>query len=478
MNGRLKRLFTAASIVYVNQVMIMLATIGVNFQVIAHLGAHRFGIYSTVLAYTSFFCIFTFSSGIDELVIKDLSRGDADRKTVDEYLTTVFLMRMALGATAFLLSCAGAYLLGYDDFLQHLILIFSLSMLFSFHRRNSLFVVMPTVYERRLLPELTTLIITTAVLGAKLFLASTDAPLTWFVAADLFLVWGLSAAFLLWALHRRHFSINFSHFRPSLIKTFLSKGAATALGTFFIMVSMRVDQVMLSKMIGMDAVGIYSVAVQLVEGFSFLPVIASSLLLPIFSRNRQNPSLMHDMLSISFRTAAWLSLSIVIIYWAAGEHILKFIWGNTYSASLAPLRILAWSEVFVFIGTLNWIAGISYGFINYYIVINAVLSGLNVALNLALIPRYGVTGAAISTCVSYGFGFLLMWLFPRLRGLSRIIWRQTLPLAAAVALPALCFSDSLAHSGLMWTVIITLMTLAVFYANFQQVQRIIARSKG
>jgi O-antigen/teichoic acid export membrane protein len=71
MNGRLKRLFTAASIVTINQSLLMLATIGVTFKVIAHLGAHRFGVYSTVLAYASFFCILTFSSGIDELAIKD-----------------------------------------------------------------------------------------------------------------------------------------------------------------------------------------------------------------------------------------------------------------------------------------------------------------------------------------------------------------------------------------------------------------------
>ncbi len=475
MNDRLKRLFTAASIVYVNQALIILATVGVNFKVIAHLGAHRFGIYSTVLAYTSFFCIFTFSSGVDELVIKDLASGDADRRTVDEHLTTAFVIRLVLGAAAFLLSCAGAYLLGYDDFLRHLILVFSLSMLFSFHRRNSLFVIGPTIHERRLLPELATFLITTAVLGLKLFLAAADASLTWFVAADLSLVWGLSAAFLLGGVRWGHFSIHPSRFRPGLVKAFLSRGAATALGTFFIMISMRVDQVMLSKMQGMEAVGIYSVAVQLVEGFNFLLVIAGSLLLPIFSRNSQKKLIMLDILSISFRTAAWVSLSIVVLYWAAGEHLLSFIWGTTYSASLAPLRILAWSEVFVFIGTLNWIACICYGFLNYYLIINFVLAVLNVALNLALIPQYGPTGAAASTCISYGFGFVLMWFFPRLRELSRIIWRQSLPLAAGVAVPAFCFSDSLAHSGLMWAAIIALMTLAVIYANFQQAQRLMAR---
>jgi len=457
---------------YVNQAVIIIATILVNFKIIAFLGPYQFGIYSTVLAFASFFTMLTYSSGIDELAIKDLSEISANKHARDVYFSTIFLMRLALGVVACCLSIIGSILLKYDRTIVTLVAIFSLSMLFSFHRRNSLFLVHHIAREQRLGPELIMLVATISVLTLKLLLTRIGSRLDWFVISDLILIVGISASFCALALKKNYIRVKLNLFDFKLSMSLLKKACSIALVTFFTMLAMRIDQVMLSKIKGMSAVGIYNLAVQLVEGFSFVPIIASSLLLPIFARNIHNKKIMDIILSISFRTAAWASLLIVAVYWLAGETILRFIWGDQYIESLMPLKILAWSEFFVFIGVINWAACISYGFQNYILIITVITTSLNILLNILLIPTHGVTGAAFSTCISYGSGIILMCAFAELRNLARIIWKQTLPIAAVVFL-LICIGRNYFNFKTSVVVIsLGLISVALLIMNIKQGRRI------
>lgn len=471
-NNRIARLLTTATFMYVNQAVIIIATLLVNFKVIAFLGPYQFGIYSTVLAYASFFTMLTYASGIDELAIKDLADISANKHSQDVYFSTIFLIRMALGALACCLSIIGSILLRYEKAIVILIAIFSLSMLFSFHRRNSIFLVHHIAREQRLEPELIMLVATMSVLTLKLLLTIIGSRLDWFVISDLILIIGISVSFCALALKKNYIRVKLNLFDTKLSMSLLKKVGSIALVTFFTMLAMRIDQVMLSKIKGMSAVGIYNLAVQLVEGFSFVPIIASSLLLPIFSRNIHNQKIMNIILSISFRTAAWASLLIVTIYWLAGEKILRFIWGDQYIASLIPLKILAWSEFFIFIGVINWAACISYGFQNYILIITIITTALNILLNILLIPTHGVAGAAISTCISYGSGLILMWAFAELRNLAWIIWKQSLPIAAVIFL-LICIGQNYFNIRSTVAVIsLGLISVALLIMNIKQGRRI------
>jgi O-antigen/teichoic acid export membrane protein len=457
---------------YANQAVIIIATILVNFMVIAFLGPYQFGIYSTVLAYASFFSILTYSSGIDELAIKDLAKISVSKHSRDVYLSTIFLVRLALGLIACCLSIIGSILLGYDRTIVTLIAIFSLSMLFSFHRRNSLFLVHQIAREQRLGPELIMLVATISLLALKLVLIRIGSQLDWFVISDLTLIVGLSLSYWVLALKKRYIRVKLNLFDSKLLLSFLKRAYSIALVTFFTMLAMRIDQIMLSKIKGMSSVGIYSLAVQLVEGFNFVPIIASSLLLPIFARNIHNKKIMDIILAISFRTAAWASLLIVTVYWLAGETILRFIWGDQYIASLMPLKILAWSEFFVFIGAINWAACISYSYQNHILILTIITTSLNILLNILLIPTYGVTGAAISTCISYGTGLVLMWAFAELHNLAKIIWKQSLPIAVVVFLLICIGPDYLNLKPMVAVILLGLISVALIIMNISQSHRI------
>jgi O-antigen/teichoic acid export membrane protein len=100
--------------------------------------------------------------------------------------------------------------------------------------------------------------------------------------------------------------------------------------------------------------------------------------------------------------AASLALGVVlgaIAVWLA-EPIIALLFGARYAPADAPLQILAAGALFVF-GT--WIlhaAAISTNLDRRLLVTTIVGLGTNVALNVALIPRWGISGAAWATVLA------------------------------------------------------------------------------
>jgi O-antigen/teichoic acid export membrane protein len=324
------------------------------------------------------------------------------------------------------------------------------------------------VTEKKIMPEFIMLIFTLFVTIVKYAFIMMEFSLPWFIACDLLLVVSVSFCFLVMALKNNHFRISFRFFRWNIFQKLILGSYSLAVSALFIMIFMRIDQIMLSKMRGMASVGIYNVAVQLVEAFNFVPVIAAALLLPILSRNTHDKENMKTVLEIAFRTATWASVIIVAIYTFFGESILQFLWGVQYLNSIIPLKVLVWSQVFVFVGTINLNACIAYNVHKYNLVLVSLQALLNFFLNLLFIPRYGITGAAISTNISYGAGFILMWLFPKLRFLAGIIFKETIPLlilALCLILKIPKFLDIQVHHSLLILFVIT--AVLCFFTYYQ-----------
>jgi O-antigen/teichoic acid export membrane protein len=70
-------------------------------------------------------------------------------------------------------------------------------------------------------------------------------------------------------------------------------------------------------------------------------------------------------------------------------------------------------------------------------VVTGIAAAINIALNIVLIPRYGMIGAAIATLVAYVVLFVGMWVRARSVYPVPYQWRRVLTLAGlAVALTA------------------------------------------
>ncbi|MHC4549330.1 MAG: oligosaccharide flippase family protein [Planctomycetota bacterium] len=198
---------------------------------------------------------------------------------------------------------------------------------------------------------------------------------------------------LLWAVARR------ADLRPSLTGQRLVLKDSTvffASGLFFI-VYQQADRLMLVRMAGDAAAGHYAAAATLVAVFYMMPGIFTTVFLPRMYRTAGEPERLARWLDV--RLGAGLCLAILIVPLLIGLRgpLLGALYGEGYAAA-AP--VLLWLGGTIF---LRFVA-VAYGDLLTAANrqwrrtgVQAAVAGLNIGLNLVLIPRWGAAGAAAAT---------------------------------------------------------------------------------
>lgn len=183
----------------------------------------------------------------------------------------------------------------------------------------------------------------------------------------------------------------------------------------FYLVYFRIDSVMISFFRGDEEVGQYSAAYNLVSALMFLPAGLVAALFPRLAGAYSSPD---DNLDGPFQKAArWLlalSMPMAVGIWLLADDLVISLLGDTYMPAATALAVLGWALPVWFItflqGNLLTIverqkAVAAVGFANMV---------LNVVLNLIVIPRFGFTGAAVTTLITELLGLTLMfWLLRR-----------------------------------------------------------------
>jgi O-antigen/teichoic acid export membrane protein len=148
-------------------------------------------------------------------------------------------------------------------------------------------------------------------------------------------------------------------------------------------------------------VALYAIAAGVVEYLRFLPQSIGTGALPQMAgldRSRSgaltSSALRHAML--------WIALSLLVAV-PCGPFVIPFMYGSGYAGSVAPFLVLASALLFTtpyLLIRLHFLAmdrqGINIG-------IQLLSMPLNLLLNLWLIPRWGVLGAAAAGLASHGF---------------------------------------------------------------------------
>jgi O-antigen/teichoic acid export membrane protein len=96
----------------------------------------------------------------------------------------------------------------------------------------------------------------------------------------------------------------------------------------------------------------------------------------------------------------WAAMAIALPMTLLSGWLLTILFGEAYRDAGPVLSVHIWAGVFVFLGVASskWL--ITEG-LQKYSAINALIGAVaNVLLNLLLIPKYGICGAAISTVLS------------------------------------------------------------------------------
>lgn len=173
----------------------------------------------------------------------------------------------------------------------------------------------------------------------------------------------------------------------------------------------EIDTIMIGIFSTLEEVGIYAVAKQI---FLKLPHISLAIVMgamPIFAKlnNSNKKELKRKLYNIlKLNSIIFIVITIIIVF--LSPFFIPLIFGEEYIRSVLSLQILS----FFLFGFTN---SIIFGFFLDYVgraklrAINITITIIiNIVLNILLIPKYGATGAAIATSVSYLPYVILNWI--------------------------------------------------------------------
>jgi stage V sporulation protein B len=201
--------------------------------------------------------------------------------------------------------------------------------------------------------------------------------------------------------------------RPSWTQfaALLRYGVKAYLCSLLGLLTLRLDALLVASLAvnGIHDAGVYSVATNLAELVLFIPASIRLSLFPMVSAcgvaeaNRLTPmACRHTML---------LTIILGLGLATFGEYGISQIYGEPFHGALIPLLLLMpgvimWSQAIIFYGDLH-------GRGKPGATVVSTLSSLTMILILdfVLIPRYGITGAAIASSCAYGTEFFIVGSF-------------------------------------------------------------------
>lgn len=188
------------------------------------------------------------------------------------------------------------------------------------------------------------------------------------------------------------------------------------------MLYMRMDQIMIGNLIDNAAVGVYSVAVKMIEVWYFFPIAIVSSFFPKIIKSKENSEREYnDKMQLLYDALVIIGIALAVFVTFISSYIIIFFFGEKYSASIGVIKIYAWVSIFYFLSSASgrW-------YINERLQMFALtrnLLGLLVGaiLNYLLIPIYGIIGSAYATLFAY---FCAAYLFDISNKKTRISFYQ------------------------------------------------------
>ncbi len=226
-----------------------------------------------------------------------------------------------------------------------------------------------------------------------------------------------------------------------LLKPSLVIGSSLFLG----LINFNFDSILLGIMIGPAEVGFYSVAYKPV--IIGLAVTATYFvgLFPALSRTfGADNAEFKKIIDRSLRLSALFAIPLGLTGTLLAKPLFNFLFGEAYLKSVPVFQILIWTAVLVILrGTFKH-GLISAGYQGPELRRASIAVGLNVILNLFVIPRFGMTGAAFATLASeVVWGLLTYSCFRKYVSVVSILPALYHPIAATVlmAVVLLVFAD-------------------------------------
>ncbi len=388
-----------------------IATKGIQFAwqllLARWLGAEGYGVYGTIGALMAIgAAIPEFGMGL--IVIRDVANKPRE---AGRYLAATLTMQPALAAVGYLVLTVAALLFGYSVELRALLAFAAINLLidaFGNMCHNQLLAV-----ERMVIPAL----ISAGHVAVLVVLAAAA------LAADAGL-WGLYTATLIAGILRSGmywFVLLRLGTRPAwpadraLMRLLLVNGWPIALTSFLAMAYQHADKLITTALIGETGTGQLTAGFVIV--FGVIELLSTTILVavfPIMSRaygSGQNAMFLFLMEKLAFFNLM-VSLPIAVYTTLLAVPLSSLLFSADFTRTADVLQVLIWYTVVTMVANVFAQALLIMNRQRRLLVIRVSGLSANIVLNLLLLPRIGVQGAAVaSLCAEIGVLSLMLYTF-------------------------------------------------------------------
>lgn len=388
------RYFKNTTWLFGEKILRLLVALFVGVWVARYLGPEKFGILSYAQSFVAIFAVLA-TLGLDNLVVRELVKDESRTETL---LGTSFFLKI-FGAFSMLIFLAIALWLTSNDFYTKT-LIFIIASASIFQSFN----VVDFYYQSKVMGKYNvyangiSLLFSSVV---KIILIISNAGLEAFVWVVLFDSLVLAIGYLYYFFKHSDFKIQKLIFKKSTAILLLKDSWPLLLSGFVIMIYMKIDQLMIKELIGDESVGQYSAAARLSEAWYFIPgVISSSLFPAILNAKKHSDELYYKRIQRLYDLMVCLAIGIALPVSLLSDSVINLLYGGQYDQAGGVLLIHIWAGVFVFLGVTSGKWYLAENLQKLAFLRNFYGMVINVTLNLILIPRYGIKGAALATLFS------------------------------------------------------------------------------
>lgn len=370
------------------QLLRILAGILVGIWVARYLGPEKFGLLNYILAITAILSSIA-KLGLDSIILREcINKPEAQ----DLYLGTGFWLKVISATATIALTASILQFISNDGVTNIYILIVISGLVFQS------FEVVAFYFQSRVLAKVVTIckvVQLTLSSAIKIYLVIVEAELIWFVVSTVFDAAFLAVGYII-SYRIERAKIFFGHFDFGIALRMLKDSLPLMFGGLSFALFTNVDSIIINKIMGESAVGIYSAANKLTVMWHFLPGLILSSLMPAIAKSKINKALYDKRRQVVTSFLVWFSIVLAIFVSLTSSLLVKYSFGGGYSESASILAVLIWTNVFIFFNSC-WN---SFHVINnqtkYVFYFHTLTAVINVILNVILISYFGLIGASFA----------------------------------------------------------------------------------
>lgn len=384
-----------------------------------YLGPDKFGLYNYVIAFIALFNAFT-TLGLSGIVVRDLVRNPNQK---NEILGTVFGMKLIGAFLGFILIVLVALVVHKGDpETPQYVAIIAIGILFQPFSTFDLWFQSQIKSKYVVIPTSISFVFTSLAYIISIITKQPLQTFLWVAVGGSF----LNAVGLLITYLITNTSRSIWRFRIRKAGELLSQSWLLILSGLGAMINLKIDQVMIGRMIDSNEVGVYSAAVKLSEVWYFVPTFIVISVFPLLIKSREkNITEYHNRVQRLYDLMVSLALVVAILGTLFAAPVIYFIYGSEYQEAGPILSIHIWAGIFIFMGEVlsKWL--INEDLLFFSPIRHGAGGIVNVLLNIFLIPLFGGYGAAISTVVSYATSsYLVCFFHPSTRSAAKMMTKS------------------------------------------------------